>query len=308
MIALGVPHILIGFLFLATSRRTRAPLARLQLGALVVAALGLCWAFALAQSQPALHNLPRVAVALYFVVHQLRDEAFFYAAHRDAPPGHASDRTRRFLSACTWILVVTLAGVAIFLYDLYAHGKRPARLGPLDLVLPETLGAWGRGALVFGVVLVLVGARWWAWSRAEPGGMVAAIRRHAPIAIVYWLFLHVVLAAALGVGVLEAIVLWHVLEWLLFGARQAGGQQAARAAPPGGGAPAPRGWLARVKGTRSGFLTLHLGLSALVFAAALVWAYAHHRSGPLNFVASPTAFDYWTIFHVTVSFFPRGSG
>jgi hypothetical protein len=305
MIALGVPHVLIGFLFLATSRRTRAPLARLHLALLVVAGLALCWAYTAASASLLAHNLPRVAVALYFVVHQLRDEPFFYGAHRDAPAGHAPDRTRRFLSVCTWTLVVTLTGIAIFLYDLYAHGKRPARMGPLDLVLPETLGAWGRGVLVFGVVAALVGGRWWAWSRAEPGGMIAALRRHAPIAIVYWLFLNIVLAGVLSVGVLEAIVLWHVLEWFLFGAKQAGLAEARAAAAPAGSR-APRGWLARVKGTRSGFLTLHLALSAAVFAVMLVWAYAHHRSGPLGAVASPAAFYYWTILHVTVSFFPRG--
>jgi hypothetical protein len=69
------------------------------------------------------------------------------------------------------------------------------------------------------------------------------------------------------------------------------------------------GWLARVKGTRRGFLALHLGLSAVVFVLMLVWAYAHHRSAasPLWVVASGEAFFYWTIFHVTVSFFPRGA-
>jgi hypothetical protein len=306
MIALGVPHVLIGFLFLATSRRTRAPLARFHLGVLVVASLALCWAYAAGLAMPIAHNLPRVAVALYFVVHQLRDEAFFYAAHRDAPAGHGPVRTHRFLAVCTWILVVTLTGLAIFLYDLYAHGKRPERLGPLDLVLPGTIGAWGRGALVLGVVAMLVGSRWWAWSRAEPGGMIAALRRHAPMAIVYGLFLTVVLAGTLGVGVLEAIVLWHVLEWFLFGARQAGRSETARAAAHPVRPVPPQGWLARAKGTRSGFLTLHLALSAAVLGVMLVWAYAHHRSGPLGFVASPTAFDHWTIFHVTVSFFPRG--
>lgn len=304
VVAIGVPHILIGFLFLATSRRTRAPLARLHLGFLVAAGFALCWAYDAASVAP-FNKIPRAAVALYFFAHQLRDEAFFYAAHRDAPAGYGPERTRRFFDAFTWIVLVTLSGIGIFLYDLYAHGKRPARLGPLDLVLPESLGAWERGALVAGLVAVLVGSRWWAWSRAEAAGMFTTLRRHAPMAIVYGLFLTVLLAGALAGAVLEAIVLWHVLEWFLFGTRQAARAEAARKAGPESGGP-PRGWLARAKGTRSGFLTLHLALSAAVFAIMLVWAYTQHRKGPLGAVVSPAAFYYWTIFHVTVSFFPRG--
>jgi hypothetical protein len=304
MVVLGVPHVLIGFLFLATSRRARSLRARLHLALLVVAALALCWAYAVAKTSPLASKLPTVALALYFMVHQLRDEAFFYAVHRDGPADIGPERTRRFLAAFTWIVLVTLAGLGIFLYDVYAHGKRPARMGPLDLVLPASLGAWGRGALVAGVVAVLVGCRWWAWARAESAGMFATLRRHAPMATIYGVFLTVLLAGAFAGSVLEAVVLWHVLEWFLFGTQQAGQRERARAAA--GPQFAPMGWLARAKGTRRGFLALHLGLSAAVFVVMLVWAYVHHRTGPLGAVVSPAAFYYWTICHVTVSFFPRG--
>jgi hypothetical protein len=218
-----------------------------------------------------------------------------------------------------------MAGLGIYRYDLYADTK--ARAGPLDYLPLGGLGewaltVWGRGVIVAGVVAVLVGARWWVWSRAERTGLWATLRRHAPMALVYGIFLAVALGGALAGSVLEAIVLWHVLEWFVFGTRQAA-QQEVRLAALGVAPPAPRalqgvappappgpaGWLARAKGTRRGFLTLHLGLSAVVFVLMLVWAYAHHRSAasPLWVVVSADAFYYWTIFHVTVSFFPRGA-
>ena len=45
--------------------------------------------------------------------------------------------------------------------------------------------------------------------------------------------------------------------------------------------------------------------AAIVFTGLLVWAYVDGKSGWLTYVVGPEAFYYWTIAHVTMSFFPR---
>jgi hypothetical protein len=298
MVFLGVPHFLIGFLFLATSRRMRSWRSVALLGGLVALGAGLCVLYGTAGAESAANKLPVAAVTLYFIVHQLRDEAFFYRVSGDAPPDVGRDRTARFVDATTWVLVVVIGGLGVYAYDVHAHHKTPPREGPLDYVFPAEFGAAGRALAVAAVVLLLVRWRLARWARRETGGFLAAAGRHRPMAAVYGLlFLVVFTGAAIGSGALLAsIVLWHVIEWLLFATRQAAQAEATR--------PAPTTWLGRAKGTRRGFLALHLGLAAVVFLLMVVWAYGG-RSSVLTPVVSQNAFYYWTIMHVTVSFFPR---
>jgi hypothetical protein len=119
------------------------------------------------------------------------------------------------------------------------------------------------------------------------------------MAVVYGLFLRVIAAGAVtGSGsLLASIVLWHVIEWLIFGTRQAARAEAAGALSTT--------WLGRVRATKRGFLTLHIGLSAAVFVLMLIWAHGQGRTGPLTAVVDSKAFYYWTIMHVAVSFYPR---
>jgi hypothetical protein len=296
MIALGIPHFLIGFLFLVTSRRVSGPRSVATLVGLVALGVGLCALYTAAGAHRAANKLPTAAVALYFIVHELRDEGFFFRAYGDAPKDVEPARTARFLRAGTAILVAALGAIAVFAYDLYADAK--GRAGPLDYVVPG-LGTGGRAVLVFGAMLAYAGLRWFAWARREPEGLRAWAGRTRPMGAVLALFLGVVLLGGVSRALLEAIVLWHVVEWLVFSVHQAGRRE--REAPP------PTTWLGRAKGTRSGFLRLHLGLSAVVFVLLLVWTYgtASSASSPLWFLVSHEAFFYWTIMHVTLSFYPR---
>ena len=299
MVVIGVPHILIGFLFLATSRKMRSWRSYALLGGYFALGVGLCVLYALAGAHEAVNKIPVAVVTIYFVVHELRDEAFFYRVSGDAPAVAPGARPAGFLDAMTAILIAVVSGVGAWLYDLHAHTKRPPRNGPLDYVFPREVGEGWRALVILVPLVLFVLWQRKRWARAEPGGLGATVRRHKPMAVVYLLFFSVI-GAGVGLGsgsLLAAIVLWHVIEWFLFGTRQA-----TRNEGTGG---SPTTWLGRVRGTRRGFLTLHLGLSAVVFVLMLVWAYGQGRTGPLTPVVSSNAFYYWTIMHVTLSFFPR---
>jgi hypothetical protein len=297
MTILGIPHFLIGFLFLATSRRVRAPGSVPRLGLLAALSVALCLVYAWGGGHHAATKIPTAAVALYFVVHELRDEAFFFRAYGDAPADVEAARTSRFLATVTTLLIVLVGAFGVVGYDAYSRKK--GRAGVLDYVLPDATGNLLRAVLVLLAAGVVCALLYRAWTRAEPDRLGAWLRRSRPMLAVYGLFLAVLVSGAVSGTLLEAIVLWHVLEWLFFSVHQIGAREAA------GSAPAPSGFLARVKGTRRGFLALHLGLAALVFLGMVVWVYVDGKTGWLTHVVGPEAFYYWTIAHVTMSFFPR---
>jgi hypothetical protein len=235
---------------------------------------------------------------LLFVVHQLRDEAWFFQAYGDGPAGVAADRTRRFASAWTDALLLGIAGT--FLAGLEAYNASKGRIGVVDLVAPGTPLA-ARVAVLAGTGLAAALLRLGAWRRGEADGLATWLGRVRPLLAVQGTFLAVVLAGAVARTLLEALVLWHVMSWLLFALHRIDADAAA--APPA----RPASWLDRVKRTRSGFLRLHLGLAGLVLAAMLVWGYGTGKdpASALRYVADPDAFYYWTILHVVTSLGPR---
>ena len=301
MTILGIPHFLIGFLFLSTSRRMQGARAWATFAGLAALGVGLCALYAWGGGHHAYTKIPTAAVALYFVIHELRDEAFFFRAYGNAPKDVDPARLSRFLGTITALLVIVIGGIGIFGYDL--HGRMKDRPGALDALLPG-VPTLGRGGAVLAAVLVLAAARYLSWARSEPDGLGRWISRSRPMAWVYGLFLGVIVLGAASGTFLEAIVLWHVVEWFSFSMFDIARREVGRRATS---APPPATWLERVKGTRSGFLWLHLGLSVVVFAFLLVWTYVDARStsSSLWFLVAPEAFYYWTIMHVTLSFFPR---
>lgn len=297
VLLIGIPHIVIGYAFLATSRKvTRRGLRGYTiLGLLTAVALGLCWLYGAIGGPEAFKQMGLPFVGIYFTVHHLRDEIFFYQVHGDQPRDMDPARTTRFLATIMWIIMTVMGTVGIFGYDVYNHGKVPPRTGPLDYVFPASAGSSGRAlvmALVGAAIIWLLLRR---WSRGESIGFREMLPYHRPMLVVYGLFL---LVALFGTKwLLPLIVLWHVLEWFIFAARQTGLREAT--------APAPRSWWNRVRGTRRGFIAFHAGLSAVVFILMMYWTYVEAKTGPLTHVVSLEAFFYWTIFHVTISFYPR---
>jgi hypothetical protein len=57
--------------------------------------------------------------------------------------------------------------------------------------------------------------------------------------------------------------------------------------------------------TERGFTVLHLGMAAAVVLLIAISTYAFGKTGPLEALVGSKSFYYWTIIHVTLSFFPR---
>lgn len=92
------------------------------------------------------------------------------------------------------------------------------------------------------------------------------------------------------------------------GARAAtgGGREEARAAAGAREATRPQpGTWKWMRTTRTGFTWLHLGLAAIVVLLVAWSTYVDGKSGPLEAIVGSKSFYYWTIMHVTLSFYPR---
>jgi len=81
----GIPHFIIGFLFMVTSRRLQNSRSRMHIIVLLLLGVGLCGLFFVAGGPKAYPRLPMVAVLAYFLIHELRDEHFFYQCYGEAP-------------------------------------------------------------------------------------------------------------------------------------------------------------------------------------------------------------------------------
>ncbi len=57
--------------------------------------------------------------------------------------------------------------------------------------------------------------------------------------------------------------------------------------------------------TKAGFTWLHLGLAVIVVVLVGISTYAFGKQGVLESIVGSKSFYYWTIMHVTLSFFPR---
>ncbi len=118
--------------------------------------------------------------------------------------------------------------------------------------------------------------------------------RNRPMVAILILFFALILSTG-GMGMLfQAFVLWHVVEWLIFATRSIGAAER----PATGG----RSLWRQIRGTRRGFLALHLGGVLVVLATILIWTYGFGKTGPVGWIVAADSFYYWTIMHVTVSF------
>ena len=102
-------------------------------------------------------------------------------------------------------------------------------------------------------------------------------------------------------GNAHLIVLMHVVTWYVF----AGSQYRQRSEV---GASVTAGSWRWMRSTSRGFSALHIGVAAVIIAAAAVWAYqfrtdASHRI--LHLFLARGSFAYWTIVHVTLSWLPK---
>lgn len=293
----GLAHFLVAILFLTTSRAMARPSSWAWLAGLLLLGYVLCELFADAGGIKAL--LPRALFFVYFLLHEFRDQAFFYEANGDLPSGPDRARVKRDVLGLPLLALGLIGAVFMAGAGLRLGGARR---------YTETLLGWAPDALVpvlglLPIALLVLATHLWrrAIERRYAGGVRAFLRTHRPMLLVYGGILGVLALDLLINRRAYAIVTLHVAAWYVF--VLAG--YARRPAPQPRPAPMTWRWM---RTTRAGFNTLHLGLLALVIAAALVWAYGYRNDAGLtamNVLLSKDAFPYWTIMHVTVSWMPR---
>jgi hypothetical protein len=298
-ISIGVPHVLIGFLFLATSRRMKRPRAMLGLGGYVVLGLMLCGLYTWLGGTFAENRLPVGLLFFFFVIHHLKDQSYFFQSLGGLDATGSAEQTSRLISAGLWMVGVVLAGVALVGLDIYANSKGSDVIGPLGHILPSGYSASSRYAVVASVTTAFLLLLLIRWLRTESRPLLAGMWSMRPLlTVAALLFVLLMFGSIIDFdSLLMGVVLWHVVEWFVFASRRLADTESRGAAV--------KGWFARVRYTQRGFVMLHLGLAVLVFVLMMFWVYHDEKVGWLSYIVSAKAFYYWTIMHVTVSFFPR---
>ncbi|MGE0193710.1 MAG: hypothetical protein AB7T63_16925 [Planctomycetota bacterium] len=291
----AIAHILVGTAFLLTSRTMERRSSRLWFGTLAVAGVAFCWLFQAAGGRHA--HVPAAVFYAYFFVHEFRDEAWFYRANGDAV-GLDDEAARRDVLrlpalALGILLCVFLVGGAWGIGGTRRYGD-------------ELLGGWSQGARqALGAAFIALTATVVHLNvlglRRRHGSVLAFLRMHRPIVVVYAGTFVLIFLGAVFTGRLSFIVALHVAAWYVFATRRL------KASAPEAPVAKPGSWR-WMRTTQVGFQTLHLGLFAIVVALGLVWAYVYGND-PSNRVlwalVSRDAFPFWTILHVTLSFTPR---
>jgi hypothetical protein len=292
---LAIAHTLVATSFLLTSRRMRSARGRAWFGALTVAGIGACFAYAALGGKHA--PLAELLFYAYFLLHEIRDEIFFYKVNGDVPAG--AEPSERALWATPLLLAGALAFPIAALAAFDVAG--PVRLRDAFEGLPQGLRlAIGVAALLAAVALVVVAAR--GVARLARGGLREALSVHRPI---FFVFVGIYALLAVGIaatGRMYAIVGVHVAIWWVFTVRQMS------ARPPPVPRPRPLTW-SWVKSTPAGFNLFHAAVLFVVVAAA-AWRAFGFLNAPepraLALLVSKESFPYWTLLHVTWSWVPRG--
>lgn len=287
-----IPHIIIGFLFSVSAPRNQSRERRRIIGGLLLLGAALCYLYYRLDG----YRDPTVAILVYayFLVHEMRDEAFFYSLLGESPP--VSDKAR-FGRLVYGLMAVTLGGLAVVAWPAIAYGLIPrAQAIALNPAMAPVL----RAAAAFAPLAVwMVAAQRFMhrFAVAEADGTVLGLlRRHAPL---FRLFGGVMLM--LGVAMIlarrpYAIILLHVSVWYVFTCHMFTVRPAA--APP-------RDWWSWMRTTPAGFRVLHIGLALGLLLLGGVWMYGLGGGTWLWTFLSAESFLYWTIMHITVSFVPR---
>ena len=296
----ALSHFLVAFYFTATSRRMRTAKSWLGFTGLLALGLGFCFAFSKLQATSAW--IAGVVFFSYFLIHDFRDQVFFYYVNGDAPP---PPRPKQLAPAIAYSPFLLLA-----LFFLVFAPAVSLGLVRVDRISESLAQASGFGRLLFAITpAILLAATAMLFPRFMRNAIrpAAFLRAHRPIYFVFAGSLLLGVAGAIVTGQPYTLVILHVTAWYVFSLRLL--QKGAKL-PPEEKARAPRkpglaGW---IRATPGGFQVFHLASFALFVAAGLVWAYAFDNSPavtPLRLVLDPHLFRYWTILHVTVSFASR---
>lgn len=301
-----IPHILIGFMFLVSSKNNRSMRQRLWTVGLLAAGAALCVFYRLGGGPTDV--VLSAGVYFFFLVHELRDEAMFYTVLGEAAPIPDKAAFRNFVRAMIALIICSLAVVVIApaSFGIYAEKLRLKATGIASMRLAET--AWLQGSLpmsakiaccVVPIATVAVGYAFVLRKYARVFGYAsvkAFTEAHSRLFFVMFGVAAVLGAALLLTQRAYSLILFHVVAWYIFASYQFSKH------PP---KEAPQSWWVWMRTTTSGFRTLHIGMAAVLMVVGLVWTLAMNQHPALVWLLAPESFLYWTLMHIMVSFVPR---
>ncbi|RMF84225.1 MAG: hypothetical protein D6744_03435, partial [Planctomycetota bacterium] len=196
------------------------------------------------------------------------------------------------------LMLGLLVSLALPAYVLFGELRPEFRHPLLEHMFPANWSYATRFASTFLPMAAVAWLALWRIARVFPDGIAGLWRVHKPILTVFLIGTGIILIA-LGTGpwTFNAVVLMHFVSWYQFG------RYSLDKHPPA--TPPPAGTWKWMRTTKIGFTWLHLGLAALVIVLVAVSTYAYGKHGALELIVGSKSFYYWTIMHVTLSFYPR---
>jgi hypothetical protein len=305
----GLAHFIIAGMFLATSPRLRTPGGWLWLTGLAAAAVVQCWMFAAAGGRD--NPLALILFYMYFMIHAFRDEAFFYrirAGKAVTPEPHTE-------SVIRWLQVLALCVLLGLLTAAVAVRQPLGYDGKQDNALRALFPAdWPFVAVFAATVTPLAILATLAFQRIEsrqPGGFWGLVRTHGPLTrVIGWTVAIMLASMVVGAWTYNFVIVMHFVAWFEFTTVKI------RSLPTSVRQSAtPRRPLTWFKTSLTGFCVLHVGLSLLFLGLIAINHYALVRqplaiagqtwANPLELLFSAQNLYFWTIAHVTLSFYPR---
>lgn len=301
----GLPHIMIGTAFLLSSRRMKGVTSYAWLLGLGAIGVGFCWLFyRFGVENNRFNPVALLLFYFYFLIHGFRDEAFFYKAYGDMPK-EAQASHDRIMSVLQALMLGLLISLAIPAYVLFGEMFPEFRDPVLERIFPAQWSYLLRFASTFLPMCLIAAITLRRIAGRFPDGLRGMWRMHRPILTVFAISMGIILIALVsGPWTFNFVVLMHFVGWYLFGRRSLGMREPTVA---------PRNLWAWMRTTRTGFTVLHLGLAAIIVCIVGVSHYAFGKAGPfpvhgmgiIEILFGSKTFYYWTIMHVTLSFFPR---
>jgi hypothetical protein len=281
--AIGIAHFSIGWLFLFTSPRLRNRTSLTRLTCWTAFGIGFCWVFANfgADKNPLL----MLAFYSFFFIHEVCDEAHLYRQSGELPANARG--AERFLPSLCWsmslALMATLAGFQILRGHLLG---RSAML--VHVPTPWLLGAW----VSLGALAAMAIFRTIRCARSVYGSVAEAVILYRPLLAVYAGISGILLVGSLfgSVGA-NLVILVHGLTWLVYTYRKLSEHHVA-----------VTGLWSWLRSTPNGFLTLHIGVTALALCLFALRTHLWQRTGIVCDLVSKTWFPYWSIMHIAMAF------
>jgi hypothetical protein len=290
-----IPHIIIGFLFMVSSPKNQTRTKRMWVAGLFLAGVALCMIYGMNGGKA--NTLLYASVYLYFLVHELRDEAMFYTVLGDAAP--IADKTvfQKLIRSMVALIVLSVAAVVWSVVPFGALDKK------LATSVAQFLGSQSLGVkllLSLAPSIALAAAYRWTFMRysarlgySGPREMMGA---HSTLFKLMFAVPGVLFAGLVLTQRPYMIILFHVVAWYVFALYQF------KKYPPRNPIKGLWSWM---RATPNGFRTLHIGLVIGLMMTGLVWTLWLGQTNYLYWLLAPDAFLYWTIMHITVSFVPR---